>query len=100
RKFVSSHPPTAPRDESLSPGTTSVSYVTLSQDVWDHEVTALSQTPVDGVGPGFVAPGTLTLLTSPWEGNWPSRRLLGLVVVPLLGMVGGTFGLAIAGGIG
>jgi hypothetical protein len=40
---------------------------TIPQEVWDHEVTAMTPQPLDWLWYGFVAPGNLTLLTSQWK---------------------------------
>jgi hypothetical protein len=39
----------------------------IAQEIWSHELAAATESPVDWLWHGFVAPGNLTLLTSLWK---------------------------------
>jgi hypothetical protein len=41
--------------------------VTIPQEVWDHQVTAIAPQPLERLWHGFVARGNLNLLTSQWK---------------------------------
>jgi hypothetical protein len=89
-------PPTAslPPNEFLVQGIAAMTNAAIPQEVWDHEVTAIASQPIAWLWHGFVAQGSLTLLTSQWKAGKTtllalllSRRkqggqLAGLAVAP------------------